>query len=200
VNAPSPLAELAQQATSAQKGALQNHLSQHLRNDPRILRAWNPIGFLERVCNRLIAYNGRMCEAAPKRRRFRFTLRTLFVVVTAMCIVAGWLIPTLSWLSQRNRIAENQLEPYPFYGISSVWIPNAGPGILGLFGEEACRSIELHGHISDDPRLEMAQDGVDYVQRMFPEAKVIGKLYVNDGSMVSTLRPRSDDGPTGVKK
>ena len=44
-----------------------------------------------------------MADNLPKRRRrFRFSLRTLFVLLTATCIVLGWMGWTLQIVRQRQ--------------------------------------------------------------------------------------------------
>ena len=40
---------------------------------------------------------------APSRRRFSFSLRTLFVVVTVVAISAGWLVRQVKWQKNRER-------------------------------------------------------------------------------------------------
>ena len=36
------------------------------------------------------------------RRWFRFSLRTLFVVVTIACVFAGWIAYQLDWIRERH--------------------------------------------------------------------------------------------------
>ena len=43
-----------------------------------------------------------MTETKPKRRWFRFSLRTLFVLVTIIGVAAGWVEQQLNWIRQRH--------------------------------------------------------------------------------------------------
>lgn len=44
---------------------------------------------------------------APKCRRFRFSLRTLFAVVTVAGIILGWIGFQLNWIKERRQAMEN---------------------------------------------------------------------------------------------
>ncbi len=39
---------------------------------------------------------------SPKHRRLRFSLRTLFVVVTVAACIVGWTAYQLNWIRQRH--------------------------------------------------------------------------------------------------
>jgi len=60
---------------------------------------------------RTLWYNSGMSDAAltpaPKRRWFRWSLRTMFVVVT----VCGWIGYQLNWIRQRHEFIEAEVDP-----------------------------------------------------------------------------------------
>ncbi len=115
-------------------------------------------------------------------RRWSFTLRTLFVVVTAF---ACWLGYELNWVRQRRAIVsradiraseDGYLEP-----------PPVAPRFLGLFGEHAYHGItivivdqqrlEPNGVwamvMADDKRLtQQERDEMEGISRLFPEATI----------------------------
>ena len=72
-----------------------------------------------------------MTETKPKRRWFRFSLRTLFVLVTIACI---WLGYSFNWIRQRH----DYLKAHP--GAVRVPDPNEAlaiaPAMLWLLGEK----------------------------------------------------------------
>ncbi len=89
---------------------------------------------------------------APKRRWFRFSLRTLFVVVTVFGI---WLGYELNWIRERHAIIERCTGVNPtFPGRPPVYISNpspAAPGMLWIFGERGYCLLTL-GFYADDPQ------------------------------------------------
>ena len=78
---------------------------------------------------------------APNRRWFRFSLRTLFVVVTVFGI---WLGYELNWIRQRHEMLS---KPYVVVGISGVdGVPAElaiAPLSLRLFGKRGCYAMYL---------------------------------------------------------
>ncbi|MGD9724293.1 MAG: hypothetical protein AB7O59_24070 [Pirellulales bacterium] len=111
-----------------------------------------------------------MSELTPKRRWFRWSLRTLFVVVTAICVALGY---QWNWIQQRHRALES--------GIVEAWgQPDStgairvaeAPGILWLFGESGYPSLmfevtDSSFRLSDTESLRYAR-----MQRLFPEAVI----------------------------
>ena len=72
-----------------------------------------------------------MTETKPKRRWFRFSLRSLFVLVTIAGIGAGWVAYQLKWIRDRHEFRGR------FYVFSFVPkdYPIQPPWSLKLFGE-----------------------------------------------------------------
>jgi hypothetical protein len=73
-----------------------------------------------------------MTETKPKRRWFRFSLRMLFVLVTLVGVVAGWVAYQLNWIRQRREFSNSH-----HIGII-VWqsgLDTKAPWSLKLFGE-----------------------------------------------------------------
>lgn len=118
---------------------------------------------------------------APKHRWFRWSLRTLFVVMTA---IACWLGYELNWIRQRRAfIAQETAVRYSHKkGRSNAIAHRAGsaspsaPGGLWLFGEPGYSSV---GFVSDSgarTKLHVltARDRIRLktARRLFPEAVV----------------------------
>ena len=94
----------------------------------------------------------------PKRRWFRFSLRTLFVMMTVVCC---WLGYELNWIRNRHAFIDRQRarlaefysgEDLAFYNEQLYYDnPNGGaPSFLWLFGEPALGNLNLVMTI-DDP-------------------------------------------------
>jgi hypothetical protein len=119
--------------------------------------------------------------AAPVRRRFRFTLRTLFVVVT---IFACWLGYELNWIRRRHELLAKHaalalvVKENPEVWLFNVYVPQPVPGLLWLFGEEPVEALELI-FISDIREREPTADEqreIDLARRLFPEANVTWRM------------------------
>ena len=96
---------------------------------------------------------------APKRRWFRFSLRTLFVVVALVAVALSWfLMEVRGRIHQRREfiLAVDSLTPTGVYDVGS----RRSPGLLWLFGEQGV------GTIYTAQRYEAA------ATRLFPEAKI----------------------------
>ena len=116
-------------------------------------------------------------------RYFRFSIRTLFVAVTAVGIIVGWLVYQVNWLRQRRAIvndpkvqATDEIEetvifrkPSP-HGIRFMppyrW--QKAPWQLRWLGEKGYTGILLDPSATDDE--------VAHVRTLFPEALCVGKL------------------------
>jgi hypothetical protein len=80
-------------------------------------------------------------ETKPKRRWFRFSLQTLFVLVTITGVCAGWAAYQLNWIRQRHNYLQNtiitntDLEAHVDKFVAK-WKATC-PWSLRLFGESA---------------------------------------------------------------
>jgi hypothetical protein len=105
-----------------------------------------------------------MDETKSKRRWSRFSLRTLFVLVTIVGVGAGWVAYQLNWMRQRHTFLAQHpgCEPSspmsPFRSKSGN--PSNAPWSLRLLGET--------------PRMFLAVPDGDAAQarQLFPEAVV----------------------------
>ena len=93
---------------------------------------------------------------SPTRRRFRFSLRTLFVLVTLAALWIGW---SFNWIRQRRDfVREGNTLGAVAHGSTS-----RAPGLLWLFGEQGAEVVLL---FTDD------KADYDRARRLFPEAQV----------------------------
>ena len=89
----------------------------------------------------------------PTRRRWaRFSLRTLFVLVTLVCIYLGW---AMNWIRQRHAFLANQ---DALVHNDSVHAPFA----LRFMGEEGYPYFYLEG----------SEEEIRELERLFPEAVI----------------------------
>ena len=108
-------------------------------------------------------------STATKHREFRFTLRTLFVVVLLLAIPLGWLAVQLKWIRDRHEALRGLMQP-PSRAFILDWSSSfvherddVLPWSLRLFGENSVMQIFiLHGQESELQPLRM----------LFPEAEV----------------------------
>jgi hypothetical protein len=100
-------------------------------------------------------------EAKPTRRWFRFSLRTLFVLMTIVGFLAGWVAYQLNWIRQREEFQRTQV--YETVLLENDLQRNT-PWSLRLFGERN-RSHSLVFGVKE-PQIEIGR-------RLFPEADFI---------------------------
>ena len=119
--------------------------------------------------------------APTHRRRFRFSLRTLFVVVTILSLALGWLGVQLKWIHDRHEAlrwiadfreralaAESGRVVPPMKG---EWVSNAGvkaPWSLEILGETGVERLEVY----QDWLNSDSQYSLDELRSLFPEAEV----------------------------
>lgn len=124
-------------------------------------------------------------------RRWSFSLRTLFVLVT---LLACWLAYQVNWIRQRHMLLDQQKvlaeewdrrhQKQWAYATLTVNAPTA-PGLLWLFGEEGFGEIPLilvekdPGHPVDEAS-EMRT-----ASRLFPEATLIDVKVIRDATGLS---------------
>jgi hypothetical protein len=101
-------------------------------------------------------------DEKPRRRRFRFSLRAMFVMVTLAALVMGWAVWSLDWIRQRREFGRN-LEQ----GTRAEFIDYdrtvGAPGLLWLFGEGGVRYV----YIPNAAEADLIEG-----RRLFPESEV----------------------------
>ena len=105
----------------------------------------------------------------PRRRWFRFSLRTLFVVVTVFAAWLGW---ELNWIRERRLIANGAPRWVVFdtqLGTQHLVQPKA-PGILWIFGEPGYAAVRLVVCIDDQNGDEDKE--IMRAKGLFPESLV----------------------------
>lgn len=97
------------------------------------------------------------------RRCFRFSLRTLFVLVTLVAVWLGW---SLNWIRQRHAFLRDR-RAFVFDTDPDAATP--APRFLWLFGEEGAEYVRLS-----------SEDQLDYTRakKLFPESIVVGKYTI----------------------
>jgi hypothetical protein len=105
-----------------------------------------------------------MSDPAPNRRWFRFSLRTLFMVVMVVAI-ASWGGYGFNWMRQRRQLIENRM-PGVYFEFYAGGPESSGrlPAILRLLGEKGCRKLFVR--VDADQRERQAER----IQNLFPEA------------------------------
>jgi hypothetical protein len=119
---------------------------------------------------------------APKRRWFRFSLRTLFVVVTISGIALGWVAYQLNWIRQRRELVHRtDIE-------ALMWADGdypTAPGLMWLFGEQGYDIIEIIVDLPIDPTIDVPPDRertetetalLERARSLFPEAEVVKEV------------------------
>lgn len=103
---------------------------------------------------------------SPRRRLFRFGLRTLFVVVTALAIPIGWVSYQLNWIRERHvALEKGEIQ----CRIAWSLLPLDAPGMLWLFGEEGLtRGVYVVEVPEGEPLLTR-------IRTLFPEGEIIAE-------------------------
>ena len=91
---------------------------------------------------------------------FRFSLRTLFVVMTLAAIPLGWVGYSLNWIRQRHEILSLVNGPVEFFGTHRT-----APAGLWVFGETGRNAIRL-------PSTTSVYESAA-VKRLYPESVVM---------------------------
>ena len=146
-----------------------------------------------------------MTETKPTRRWFRFSLRTLFVVVTIVGVAAGWVTYQLNWLEQRREFIKHN-----FWGIGQLMTPSP-PWPLSIMGEEGFDYIGVPVVNEEGYRLvdDGFPDGFDFdklltpdelkevarARRLFPEATTVEALFIRSRAEAPNHWPPSEQPP-----
>jgi hypothetical protein len=88
------------------------------------------------------------------RRWFRFSLRTMFVLVTVVCV---WLGYQLNWIRQRREV----LNSGEFLGFQEVDRESRPPSLLWLFGERGYSALACSKNVDKEA-----------IERLFPESTI----------------------------
>jgi len=125
-----------------------------------------------------------------RRRRFRFSLRTMIVAVTLAAVFIGYHV---NWIHERRAVADARKSTWCrslyFSDIDRIIKPRpCAPGLLWLFGECGVVSCTMFFgyepkehftyHNRDLTPLEEAE--VSRIKRLFPEAEVDAEAYIID--------------------
>lgn len=103
---------------------------------------------------------------SPKRRWLSFSLRTMFVVVTAGALLVAWILPSVKWVRQRESLLQEF--DYRLTGCTTSHDPvdiSKLPLTLRLLGAQPVDTIILNPEYATDADLR-------YFQATFPEATV----------------------------
>jgi hypothetical protein len=103
-----------------------------------------------------------MTETKPKRRWFRFSLRTLFVLVTVIGVAAGWLANQLNWIRQRHQTRDWARQ----HGVEYYFEDTPQSWILRLFREEGIDRMKVRMGKNEDDK------GLNALISAYPECKV----------------------------
>ncbi len=132
---------------------------------------------------------------AAKFGRFRFSLRTLFLVVTAICL---WLGYGLHWIKQRHDLLAEVEEFLPTLndGVPvSRWTivkPDGfrAPGMLWFLGERGVQTFPLYIVYDNPDQLRPIETYPQFqrAQELFPETKVVGTV-ISREALAQLQRP-----------
>lgn len=97
------------------------------------------------------------------KRRCTFSLRTLFVVMTVLGVLGGWLGYELNWIRQRDGVVRAQVSWEP-------GLPDSPPApwSLRLLGENGVGTVFYDGRLP--PREQTAE--ITRLRNLFPESHV----------------------------
>lgn len=121
-------------------------------------------------------------QSKPRRRWFRFTLRTLFVLLTVFGLGGGWLVSQINLLKERRLLVARieQCRRNAFAHSFAMYSPDDYPGVsltadrywcsLGprLLGDTGYHFLRLPQHVT-------AGEAQRYV-KAFPEAFIVREI------------------------
>jgi len=120
----------------------------------------------------------------PRRRWLRYSLRTLFVLVTVLGVFLAWLTVQLKWIRDRHEALER---------VDPAWRDVAEesrsqmPWGLRMLGEPAHEAIAFPE--AEHSTLEQVEAHGRRLQRLFPEAAI----FVDEGGTVQApIRPLNE--------
>jgi hypothetical protein len=91
---------------------------------------------------------------SPTRRRWtRYSLRTLFVLLTLVCVYLGW---AMNWIRQRREFLNRpDVASFEYASVRA-------PGTLWLFGEKGVEQLIFYG----------SEEEMERAEKLFPEAEL----------------------------
>ena len=116
-----------------------------------------------------------------KRRWFRFSLRSLLILVTLLAVATGWTIQSLHWIEKR-RAALRGSAVNSCQGERPLFTKPIAPGGLWIFGERG-QSAQLV-NIS-----KLAESEIAEVRRLYPESKLMLRFGIFRGKEEVDLAP-----------
>jgi hypothetical protein len=96
----------------------------------------------------------------------RFSIRTMLVMLTLLCIVLGWAKYQFNWIAQRYSAMRNQRVSTPNFGGSNA---TTAPGLLWVFGERGYRDLYVTTR-SEEPTPSEIEE-LERMKLLFPEAR-----------------------------
>ncbi len=115
------------------------------------------------------------------KRRWSFSLRTLFLTVTAF---ACWLGYELNWIRERHALLDDNSRWMAYE--ASVWGKSGqyAPGMLWLLGEKGYESIYRRTEAPDEDAVipDRIQLEIRQAERLFPEASEVGLVFGAGGA------------------
>jgi len=111
------------------------------------------------------------------RRRFRFSLRTMFVLLTILIAPLAWLTVQVKWIRDRHDAqfwircdwsGQNDPRAIPFLPHRTYFLICDAPWSLRLLGETGMQRIELNGNPKPGAPYTRTQ-----LEALFPEAEFV---------------------------
>jgi hypothetical protein len=96
----------------------------------------------------------------PHKRRWSFTLRTLFVVMTTAGIVMGWLGQQINWIRERREVIKDRSVV-----LHASFNDDNLPWPLTLVIEDGWGQINYAPELATEQKAEL--------RRLFPEARLV---------------------------
>jgi len=122
----------------------------------------------------------------PCRRWFRFSLRTMLVVVLLAAIPMGWVAVQVKWIRDRHKALEWLRSQPPLFMSGWVVRTTSAPLSLRPFGEQGYYEILVHLDAERGPYTDA------HLKALFPEAHYVGDLIIEKAT------PRRPWGPESV--
>ena len=109
-----------------------------------------------------------MPEAAkPSGRRFKYSLRTLFALLTLFAALVGWLTWNLRQVNEREKLLRSVAARGAMFGsVTSSRPPRPLPMVWSLLGATAVDLIEVPDGICSEGEFR-------HLRNLFPEARVV---------------------------